>query len=259
MARHLLAWHSSIGASTDVELNVVEDSVITKSADTRYVVPAGLNVIDYAVCLGANLKNARIFTASAERNRTRLAIIPHIRGNAISGTGGQVVSTLLRGYGLDATEDISLRVSDNIATGTEDVYAFVQLSDGKVSEIPNGALRIVRATSNTTLTANKWSLVNITPDTQLEAGSYVLIGFIPWSVGLLAARVVVTGQVYRPGLVVPSANTEEEALNHVSEFYHYLEPYNYGVFDHRSLPQFEFYSKSADSSEVVYLLLKRIG
>lgn len=259
MARHLLAYTSNVGNVTDVELNVVEDSVITRSGPTRYVVPAGLNIIDYVTALAPNLIRSRIFTASAERNRTQLFIIPHFRsGNTLS-SSGQKVSTYLRGVSLDPTEDISIKVTDNIATGTEDVYAFVQLSDGKASEIPNGPIRIVRCTSNTTLTAKKWSLVNITPDVQLEAGQYALVGFLPWSAGILAARVVLTGQVNRGGVIAPTTATEAAMLEVSEEYYAYLEPYNYGIFDHRSLPQFEFFSITADTSEVVYLKILKIG
>jgi hypothetical protein len=39
----------------------------------------------------------------------------------------------------------------------------------------------------------------------------------------------------------------------------YFTDYNYGVFTHKAIPQFEFLANGADTSEVVYMKVVKIG
>ena len=254
MARHMVAFYESAYGITDEEINVVPDSVITQDGDTRFVVPANLNKLDFAYASATDLTKARIFAPSAERKRTILYL------NKLSAPLGSTASgdprcVLHRGYIFDPTEDVSLRVTVGGAAA-EDIVGVLQLWDGNEPAIPNGEIRMVRATASVTLTAFKWTLVTPTFDEQLEAGTYALIGFLPISAGCIAARVILPGQVYRPG-VMGFAGTETDALK--ASRNDIFEKHLYGVFDHKNPPQFEFLSSSADTSEVIYMLLVKTG
>jgi len=100
-------------------------------------------------------------------------------------------------------------------------------------------------------------------DNSLEPGQYTLIGFVPISASLVAARAVITGQVYRPG-VIGLAGTEQAASDFDNNAFN-ADPitsliyYDMGSFNHLNFPQFEFLANAADVSETVYLYVVRTG
>ena len=258
MARHLLAWSESVDNINDEEINVIEDSVITMPNNKRFTVPIGLNTIDWLYAGGNNLRSARLFAPSLEKRRKIARIIPH-NGALRPPQTYNVISTVYSGVELDETEDISVRVTYPDVTTPERVVALLSLKGGREETVPSGEVMIVRATGNATLTSFKWSLVTITPEVQLEAGNYALINFIPYSATCIAARVIIQGQPYRGGVLGVGGTTEDVALRMATERFNLHADYNYGVFTHKAIPQFEFLSTSSDTSEVVYLKIVKIG
>jgi hypothetical protein len=137
------------------------------------------------------------------------------------------------------------------------VYVLVALGPATQPAVPGGQLRIIRATGTTTLTPNAWTTVAVTPEQSIEPGTYELIGFIAISANAIAARAIITGQVWRPGL--PALNGSEAAaldFNRVPLQELMFEPM--GTFDHQNFPQFQFFAAAADTAETVYLyVIKR--
>jgi hypothetical protein len=257
MVKHLLAWSDVVDNVNDVEINVVEDSVITMPNVKRFSVPVGLNQIDWLYYGTTSASSARLFAASAERKRNILTILPHNDG-VLPETRFPQISILHSGYEFDETEDISFRVTYPNVASAERVVGLLSLQGGREESIPSGEVRLIRCVGSTTLTANKWSLVTVTPDVQLDAGNYVLVNFIPYSANCIAARVIVQGQPYRAGVLGLNGTSENEALQYSTEYTNYFTDYNYGVFTHKAIPQFEFLSAASDTTQVVYMKVVKL-
>ncbi len=257
MVRHLLAWSELVDNINDSEINVVEDSVITMPNNKRFTVPIGLNRLEWIYYGTTSASSARLFAASAERVRNVLRVFP-INNGVLPNTATARISLIHSGYEFDETEDISFRVTYPDVASPERVVALLSLSGGREENIPSGETRIVRCTGSTTLTANKWSLVTVTPDVQLDAGNYALINFIPYSANCVAARAIVQGQPYRGGVLGLNGASENVALQHSTEWLSYFRDYNYGIFTHKAIPQFEFLANAGDTTQVVYMKVVKL-
>jgi hypothetical protein len=258
MVRHLLAWSDTVNNVNDVEISVVEDSIITMPNTKRFTIPIGLNTIDWCYYGSVSASSARLFAPSAEKIRNILRVLP-TNGAVLPNNTIPKISIINSGYEFDETEDISFRVTYPSVASAERVVGIVSLNGGKSENIPNGETRIIRCTGSTTLTSNKWSLVTVTPEIQLDAGNYALINFIPYSANLIACRAIVQGMPYRAGVLGINGSSENVALQFSSEWSSYFADYNYGVFTHKAIPQFEFLANAGDTSQVVYLKVVKIG
>jgi hypothetical protein len=84
------------------------------------------------------------------------------------------------------------------------------------------------------------------------------VNFIAYSQNCIAARAIVQGQPYRGGVLGLSGSSESAALQFSTEFMNYFADYNYGIFTHKAIPQFEFLSSAADTSQVVYMKVVKL-
>jgi len=150
---------------------------------------------------------------------------------------------------LTSTEELSaLATTDGASASIVNVVVSLGLEMPPMA--PAGDLRIIRFLGSTPLTPGLWTTVSVTPEFSLEAGTYVLTGFLAISAGCIAARVLLRGQAYRPGL--PGlAGTEATAVDHDPAMLAPLFGHNLGSFTHIELPQFQFLSASADTSQTV--------
>jgi hypothetical protein len=85
-----------------------------------------------------------------------------------------------------------------------------------------------------------------------------LIGFIPISANVLAARALIVGQNTRPG--VPGiSGTEGVARDFDPASRAIMQPYDMGRFTHLTIPQIQFFASVADTVETVILSLVKTG
>jgi hypothetical protein len=257
MVRHLLAWSELVDNVTDYEINVVEDSVITMPNNKRFTVPIGLNILEWAYYGSVSPSSARIYAPSAEKIRNILRIIP-ANGQVLPNNTLTRISIIHKNYEFDETEDISVRVTYPDVASAERAVALLSLKGGRDEGIPDGEVRIIRCVGSATLTTHKWSLVTVTPEVQLDAGNYALINFIPWSPNCIAARVIVQGQPYRGGVLGINGASENAALQFITDRHNYFPDYNYGVFTHKAIPQFEFLASNNDTTQVVYMKVVKL-
>jgi len=251
MAQHLAAFYKSSYGETGVEMTALPDDVLTRTSDTRFMVPADLNRIRWGAALGENLKRAYFKAPSLEVRRIIQDIIPHVRGEKKFPLNGFPIFRPFAPIELIATEEVSaILTTDGSSAG--DHVVLVSFSPADLPPRPAGDIRVVRCTSNTTLTAFKWTTCKLTPDVQLEAGTYSLIGFLAISANAIAARAIIHGQVWRPGLPA-FAGAEEDVKELNNRWLTELADYNMGSFTHLTLPEIQFLSAAADTSEVVYL------
>jgi hypothetical protein len=239
--------------STDVltELAVVKDDVLTQSGTNRFYVPPERQYVHASAALSTALSTAHLDAPSLEVKRSVPYVIPSVVDAISFPLDRFCVSKPLRPIKLEPTEELSFygKCSANVRA-----YGLVWLGPDTLPPAPAGDVRVVRCTGNTSLTANQWTSVPITPDVTLEVGTYALVGFLPISSGCIAGRVIITGQTNRPG--VPGvAGTESAAMKLSPEYLSNIQMYEMGRFSHINIPSVQFLSSSADSSEVVYLFL----
>jgi len=257
MATHLIAFQGSVDAATLTALPTVVDDVLTRTGTTRYVVPEEYNYVRFAIATGPNLTRAVLVAPSLEVRRMRGEIIPHTRGTETLNSAKPAIALFPTPLALTPSEELEAQVTED-AAGASQVNVLVSLSPAELPPPPGGDLRIVRATSSTTLTPRTWTTVNVTLDLSLEPGEYALVGFLPISANCIAARALITGQVFRPGM--PGlAGSEPTARDFDYVSYERLMFYDMGHFTHINVPQFQFFSAAADTSEVVIMYLVKVG
>jgi hypothetical protein len=251
MALHLIAFAGSVPQNTDTELPVVSDTVVTQPSATRIRVPADLNTIDFAYAGSVNLLKAEFQAPSLEVRRMNLRIIPHNRGQISPYTSNAAYFQPSADVSFVVTEDLSVVVRQG-GTAAEYVVVLLQLKTaGARPAQPTGDVRLLRATGFETLTAYKWTRVTPIFDKALEPGEYAVIGFIPISAGMIAARLIFPGAVYRPGTLGFAAD-EQSALVHDIDFISLYRGYEYGRFTHINPCMIECLSQSADTSQIFY-------
>jgi len=251
MATHLCAWSQVTPTNVETEVTVIPDDILTRTSPERFLIPAEVPNVIWKAALSTNLDKGRIYTPSLEVKRTIPYVIPQVHDSITFPKGHMAVDKELRPLALVPTEEISFFLT---TTANVRCYGLVSLGPPALPPAPAGDIRVVRATATVTLTPNQWTSVKIVPDVALEAGTYALIGFLPISANLIAARAIISGQVWRPG--VPGLAGSENAVKNFERLYFTeLQNYNMGTFTHMTIPEFQFLSSAADTSQVVYLYL----
>lgn len=138
-------------------------------------------------------------------------------------------------------------------TGATRETMLIWLGDGPVQPI-SGEIHTLRATGATTLTAGAWTAVPLTLSQQLPAGRYALVGLRAQSAGLIAARAIFPGGIWRPGVIGFDSDADIDPQR-----FRYGNAGVFGEFQHNTLPQIECLSISADTSQVFHLDIVKIS
>jgi len=153
---------------------------------------------------------------------------------------------------LDPGEGLIQNVIEN-GVGATRVSVFAWLCD-EITPAPEGVVEIIEFYSLTTLVPYTWTLCPLVPTQQLRAGRYAIVGMRAESANGIVARLVMTGESRRPGCIV---NTQRQNTN--DEKFTRARPQKWGEFTHTYTPQAEFFADQADTSEIVFLYVVRIG
>lgn len=228
-------------------------SALTGSAEyvqnNRLVLPNDAFLL-WAYVQGPSLTRARINSPSLRVNMLP-RIYPIRRGN-LPGNAPPVADYSDYGMTLRSREEIAIETDNDLATGTERHYAIICVG-APVSSPPRGAEFWIRCTGSTTLTANAWTLVNLSFEQSIPAGRYEIVRFIPRSANGIAARVVIPGYPERPGTLCVNAIGDEPNRFLFGNRYG-----SFGVFESVALPAVEFLASAADTSQEVYFGLRRV-
>jgi len=255
---HLVAYLASVNSATLVALNVIADDILSSPQANRFQVPADLNAIHGAAALGATLVRAQIQAPSLEVKRASLEVIPHEAGTVAFTLGAPRLFVPKREVVLAAPETLMF-YTNNAAGGADNEYGLIWLrKPGGIDPMPAGDIIAARATSATTLTANVWTTCTMALDKDLPAGKYALVGFRAISATGIAARALITGQTYRPGVPV-LAGTEAAARDFDPGNLEDFNWYNMGEFENITVPQFQFLASAADVAQVAILYLVKIA
>lgn len=213
------------------------------------IVPAQVNALIATWANGVNLDRAQLQSPSLRRI-LNYEISP-IAISASNPSPTPFIDKRATPIILDPDEALSCVAAESGAGATRQ-NVFVALAPAAIAPVV-GDIRSVRVTASTTLGTFGWTNASLTFDQSLPAGRYQLVGGRFRSAGLLAWRAVFVGGMWRPG--APGFTTD--ALVDPLEF----RLGNMGVwgeFDHNLPPTIDFFSTSADTSEVGVLDLIKI-
>jgi len=225
---------ANIAAVPDTHLRVVGDDVY---------VPALSQLAGYHF-MGANFTQGQIDSPSL-RVQTLIDVEPadladepgspsafhDLMGTPVPLVVGETIRTLM-------AED---------AAGASRVSALIWFSDGPVTPV-TGKIQTLRATGSTTLTADAWTPVPLTFSQTLPAGTFQIVGARFQSAGCRAGRFIVPGYSWRPGAPGHDADGDLDDPR-----FRYGRAGVWCEFVSDNPPQAEFFSASADTSEVVHL------
>ncbi len=257
MATHLCAFQQSVDSATLVAINNVVDDVLTRTSVTRFLIPPLYNRIRWAAAAGQNLTRAQIITPSLLVRRMNPEVAPRKRGSEGFTLTAPEIFLPQRPLILVPGEEIEFDTAEDGAGATQ-MDGFVALSLDVLPPVPDGDIRIVRATGTTTLALRAWTSVVLTLDSSLEAGVYALVGFIAMSATVVAARAIITGQPNRPG-VIGFQGAESAAVDFEAALFNQTIYYDMGHFTHITVPAIQFFAGAADVAETVYLYVVRIA
>jgi hypothetical protein len=258
MPVHVFAFYENVAANTTKEITIVRDDVLTRTGDTRFMVPVGLHNLLWGFVAGVKLGDAYVKTASLETRRYVCRPFPKRIGDTVVTPDAPEIWLPDPPIKLTDTEEIALVAQNTDTSSAQATVGVFALALDTLPAVPAGEPFILRCTGSTTLTAYQWTSVKLTPEVTLPVGTYAVVDFLPISAGCIAARLLVPGQVWRPG-VLGVAGSEPTALDHCALFGKLLPKYEMGRFPHNAIPEVQFLSKSADTSEVVYLKLVKVA
>ena len=131
-------------------------------------------------------------------------------------------------------------------------YVIANLCDGPATPA-KGRIRTIRATAAASLVAGTWVNSALTFPSSLKAGRYAVVGMAAMSANLVAARLVVPGSAWRPG--VPARQTMP---SRDLDVFRYGDLGVWGEFEHSSPPTVDCLGVT-DTSEQVWLDLMYMG
>jgi hypothetical protein len=253
---HTCAFARELPAGFKGEIDVVPDDVLTRTSDTRFMVPADFARVDSIMCYKSALASVpRLFSPSLETRKITKYIIPTYGFEL----GRNIVPFDRKSVTLVPTEEISV-ISEN-RSESQSVKVLVALNLGTKEKVEAEDVLIVKANGSGTFVPGSWVSVKLVPEIALEAGTYQLLGFLPFSDYCHIARVLIAGQVARTGFGCYSkAYLDDPTL--IDQFFGY-EFTNCGTFPHTAFPEFQFLNAYNSSTPVeeevsVIMFLKKV-
>jgi len=253
---HTCAFARTLPPKYEGEIDVVPDDVLTRTSDTRFMIPADFARIDSIICFKEPvITTPRIFSPSLETRKIRKYVIP----TYLFSENRIFIPLDKKSVTLVPTEEISV-----LAKNTHDNQAknvLVALNLGTKEKVEAEDVLIVRANGSGTFVPGSWVSVKLVPEIALEAGTYQLLGFLPFSDVCHLARALIAGQVARPGWGCYSkAFLDDPELLDQTFNYEFT---NCGTFAHTAFPEFQFLNAYSTSTPVeeevsVIMFLKKV-
>ena len=257
MPTHLAAWFESIDQASLGRIAVVQDDVLTQNGTDRFNVPNEYRFIQFAFASGLNLSQARIVTPSLQVAKSDLDIIPFQDGADLLAILNPPIWVPERFVELDPSEQIEAQTSED-GSGATTQQVFVALGTAENPAMPAGNIRSIRLTGTTTVTADTWSSVVLTPESSLEAGRYTMVHFAAFSATVIAARWLPNGGGFRPGLFGQGAASPAQ-FDFGAETWRRLGWYSMLEFTHITLPQIQYFCTAGDTAQTVQMYAVRTG
>lgn len=245
---HLVAYSSSIATGVQTDLTAVPDTVLPIS--NGHIVPQQPTDILFAAAMATNLQRAFI-------QSPLLGVItnPFIRGimaGLVPTSPGQLATYAPGGLTIRMLEELQVQALQN-AAGAQRVTALLGLSYSP--NIPAvGDVYTLRGSSTGAAVANAWTTIAMTWANALPQGQYAVVGLQHQSANAQGCRLVLPGQVLRPGCMSQAALSD---IAHPYFFKGYLG--EWGRFNNYALPNVEVLCNAADAAHEVYMDIIKVN
>ncbi len=252
MPHHLIAWYSTAfnnASLTKLDVQSSDPLLYPDTSAKTYTPPQDLQLLA-AYAGGTSLEQARIEAPSLLRVGYP-SIVPLESAASPSGDDVGLATYQTRPLRLVNGEGIAVTAA-NGASGT--VAACLLCSVGTIA-VPPGEGFWLRYTDSTAASPGAWTTLAAALDQDLPAGTYAIIGMDHWSATAVAARLIIEGVRYRPGIV--AHNTA--AASRTNEMFYQAKLGVWGYFTNRGLPFVEVLCTGADAAHVGYLYVVRVG
>jgi hypothetical protein len=240
-------------------VDVVRDDILTQPQADRFQVPPDFSAIHLAAALGATLARAQIEAPSLEVALATAEIIPQERGDIAFSVTGPRLFKPPREIALDPGENMQLYMA-NDAGGADEVYGLVWFKKpGDLPPMPDGKIIAARVVGAQVLVPNVWTSATMVLEKELPAGQYALVGFHAFCATGIAARALIPGQTYRPGVPCIVGATEGVSKYFDPAYLSLVNWYEMGRFANTAIPQMQFLASAADTDEYGVLYLVKVG
>lgn len=248
---HILANTVAIGQTVDTDVAPLTDSVFL--IQNSHWVPQQDVYLQLAYALSTTILRTRIVTPSL-----RIPTTPWIRPLGVGSIPpNQPVICDYRNAAmlLKALEETQVWATSGLASGTERFTSILWVSDSlHLNPIPAGNIVTMRGTSTTAATANAWTQLTVTWQDTLPYGMYGIVGLQVQSTNAIAARLIINGQLWRPGALSVTALTNYSAPVMLKGGLGL-----WGTFRSTALPIVEVLANAADASHECYLEFVRMS
>lgn len=246
---HTLAWFENIAQDAAADIQPVVDDIIT--IQNNHFLPQRDKDLLWAAFLSADSVTARIITPSLRQITT-----PYIRPvnpTLLPGNQPNVADYRANPLRLRGLEELQIE-AEQTAVGAADVYIVAGVQDSAMIPMPAGDVYSLRGVGTTTVVADAWSTVAITWQDTLPSGNFAVVGLEVFSTTGIAGRLIFEDQVLRPGCI--GGLTEEDATH---EMFRKGGLGVWGRFQSNRMPIPQFLCTAADTAQIVYLDIIRVG
>jgi len=249
---HMCGFYEDINTAVMAYINAIADPQLRIVADDL-IVPDGMNKLMGVFAFGTTIVQAQLLSPSLRRLSLQDIEPLNVGAEPVDTQFPTVFHDLFdRPITLDVSEALNAQVDQGLGAA-EDETVFVWLGNG-MEPVPAGQMFTVRCTNADTLTAYEWTNGALTFTQTLPAGRYAVVGGRGLSTGLCGFRLVFPGaQSWRPGGIGVDAAGDQDIPR-----FRYGRGGSWGEFEHDLPPTVDFWSVSADSSQVVLLDLIQV-
>jgi len=242
---NLIVFDSSVAnGSVLVDCKSIVDQIVPQSGDA-YIVPKMTSKLAAVYGVGVNLTTIQMQAASLRRT-FQLDVQPVNVLTPAAQTKPLLMDMFDDPLDLEVTDLLQAQViQSNAGAQIERVGAW--LTDGPVKPV-TGKIITLKFTGSTTVTAEAWSQCQLTASQSLIPGQYDIVGMRAIGATVYFARLLIPGQVNRPGVIglqVATANDMERSR--------YGGFGVMGTFDNSIGVSAEFLCSAADTSQTVFL------
>jgi hypothetical protein len=246
----LAAFFESVQNASLANVAALGDTKYTTNGDDFRVPPEFTNLIA-AYAVGATITRARLSAPSLLK--TAPLELPIVDSNAEPASRPPLIKMVENPHKLTAAEALNA-LTTNSATGADDQTVAVWLAKGSIVPVNGKQILKVRATGTITAVADTWTNGSITLDSDLDPGTYALVGARMFGATAILCRFIFTKDEARPGMICHDAVTDID-----DEIFHDGRLGEWGQFQHDTPPKIEIYCAAADSAQTLVLDLVRIS
>jgi len=251
--QHLVAYYQNVDLGNVLTaINAVADPSLYV-VGTQVRVPTELPFLGGAVLQtpAATLTDMQIQTPSL-RDMFYPSLMPLSSSQVTANTPKAIPYFQRNPLPLKGMEQMQMYVQTDDAA-VQDHWGLVWLQDGPLQKV-EGNIFSIRATASVTLATGSWVNGQITFGQQLPVGDYQIVGMRATGASLIAARCVLTGYPWRPGVYASTAANGGDNPGH-----RFGESGVLGTFNSNFPPSVDFFGNTGGTSQSLVFDLIKVG